>query len=721
MICSTTGQVGSSPGITGGGVVAVSVAALTLGAVSGCTDDTRTVDDSGRANVSTRLDTTSGELDSAGSSRPDIADSVAAPNSSDATDVPVPGELGDSSRVTSPDGDADEGTDNCTDVDSDGDGLSDCEERRLCTDPHDGDTDGDHLGDFEEIQDYNSDPCRADTDGDGVSDKTEVERGLDPTRKVSFGDGTPDGERWVVRACDSSGPEPVRFKTHGPGNWTVALPPTFQYRQLRGGGFHHKVAAAALDAPANEISAFLMAKPAPSGRTHLEETIFGPVRKAIAKGGKLSHNFVGSQFRTHDQNPAVHAEYELLADQATSVRRLREDLLFALAPFRRSTTRGLPTSAGAQYRKFRVELALVGRSPKSAPKTDILLLAVAPLVAFDRRTDVAFRIDDLTNTTNIAEASAIHRERCFRERIQESTSRADFYWVLDDSGRGGTNMTARARSLAPSLIGLLRKTMLQFRLGVTNLHHKNRGRLFVPPGWVRKTSAFQREIDRRALHCRFMGGWHCASGTRESPLYNAMEGLRYMKGLGSTMPGPREQIRPDTDVYTISWVAEKPQGPKRQRAVKFLPRHTRAYFVVPLLRNIEPSALCGFARESTTGATYKKVARRSGGGIVDACRGNVERFLRTIIYQASGEASQFVLPEAPISNTLRVYLNGTWVPRSRHDGFDYFPRHNSIAFYGRFRPSVRKANNRPNDAIAVHYETFRRRCKRVHRNATCTP
>ena len=45
--------------------------------------------------------------------------------------------------------------------DSDGDGLSDGEERRLGTDPNNGDSDGDGLSDYDEVKTHRTDPSSA--------------------------------------------------------------------------------------------------------------------------------------------------------------------------------------------------------------------------------------------------------------------------------------------------------------------------------------------------------------------------------------------------------------------------------------------------------------------------------------------------------------------------------------------------------------------------------
>lgn len=65
-------------------------------------------------------------------------------------------------------------------TDTDGDGLSDQEEKSLGTDPTKQDTDGDGLTDYEEVVLWKTNPLLPDTDGDTFSDGTEVKNGFNP-------------------------------------------------------------------------------------------------------------------------------------------------------------------------------------------------------------------------------------------------------------------------------------------------------------------------------------------------------------------------------------------------------------------------------------------------------------------------------------------------------------------------------------------------------------
>lgn len=60
------------------------------------------------------------------------------------------------------------------DEDSDGDGLTDDEERTLGTDPFKSDTDGDGITDYYEVRKFQTNPLKVDSDGDGLTDYFEV-------------------------------------------------------------------------------------------------------------------------------------------------------------------------------------------------------------------------------------------------------------------------------------------------------------------------------------------------------------------------------------------------------------------------------------------------------------------------------------------------------------------------------------------------------------------
>ncbi len=98
--------------------------------------------------------------------------------------------------------------------DSDGDGLNDKEEIDLDTDPNNPDTDGDGLDDGKEVHDTKTDPLKADSDGDGLSDKEEIDLGTNPNSKDSDNDGVEDG---IEVGFDGEGENKV-YHVNNPAN-----------------------------------------------------------------------------------------------------------------------------------------------------------------------------------------------------------------------------------------------------------------------------------------------------------------------------------------------------------------------------------------------------------------------------------------------------------------------------------------------------------------------
>ncbi len=99
------------------------------------------------------------------------------------------------------------GTPDTSNVDTDGDGLTDDYESSIGTDANNWDTDGDGLSDQEEDQNYGTDPNTSDTDGDGISDGEEINNyGTDPASSDTDGDGLNDGDE-VNNSTDPSNPD----------------------------------------------------------------------------------------------------------------------------------------------------------------------------------------------------------------------------------------------------------------------------------------------------------------------------------------------------------------------------------------------------------------------------------------------------------------------------------------------------------------------------------
>ncbi len=94
------------------------------------------------------------------------------------------------------------------DPDPDADGLGDCAEAGLGTDPVLADTDADGLADGAELATHGTDPLDPDSDEDGLADGAEVAtHATDPTDADSDDDGLSDGAEIATHATDPLDPD----------------------------------------------------------------------------------------------------------------------------------------------------------------------------------------------------------------------------------------------------------------------------------------------------------------------------------------------------------------------------------------------------------------------------------------------------------------------------------------------------------------------------------
>lgn len=670
----------------------------------------------------------------AGSTEPDVADGGDVEDVAD-FDIGADADAGEDAdaRMDRPDGedvdsggpdvdggsDTDSGESCAPDADTDADGLSNCQERDLCTDPFDGDTDGDSLSDLEEIQ-RGTDPCRADTDGDGADDATEFDVGLDPNKPSTFDDGILDGERWRINACEktrSQGPDDqvLDYYINDRGNWRVGLQPGFSnYKSLRvDSGVAGPTAAAVYGDSLTNVYGFVLTKEADPNRPTPYDTMEDTVRPIVTGLADAlgREDDTGSNFETHGGKQAAIGEFEIKVSPKRSAAKLRQQLLFELAGpdfDRTDVNASLPSTAGIQKGWFRVAISAIYRANSGGTPQVLFSVAVAPREVYNDRQQVEFQLGDLTNTTNIAEVPDEPLAGCATFLPDPEVPKAEFYWVLDQSTSMGP-YTRTVSDFSSKFIARLEGLQLDYRMGVTNMDQAVDGRLKAP-GWTSNPNLFAQAVETGAHpeNCTTTGGWSC-SPVDEYGLENARLGLRRMLGLPGAPSAPGNRlVRTGADVVTIFMTDDSANSIRGGRAtasdyISFFEDRSQVFAIA------DKDGCSG-----NTAAAYTAVASASGGGSKSICVGpdNLTGILDSIIDAAIGKLTDYKLSRTPISASLQVFLNGDFVPRSGEAGFNYFAEHNSIAFYGSYAPEPsERESGISEDFVVVQYDYFHDNCK----------
>lgn len=395
--------------------------ALTVGLVGvvGCTRDVVE-----RPEEWPQQDTSQGADAFEVSDAPDAFDA----STSDGGEADTGGDRGDSGRPDGTSREVDTGSACAPQGDADGDGLNDCEEQKvLCTSPYEKDTDGDGLTDYDEIA-QGSDPCEADSDGDGLDDGEEHELGFDPNDTDSDGDGTEDRDEWIVDACQTTTPATTALDANLQGNWWISLEPAFK------GATTLKIAGSAAndgallygDSSTGVVGALVSREPV-EGVEGPSDVLFDEVTQALEARGTLKRDTVGSEFQTHDRHTAAIGRFVLKTETETTAGALREALVGELARFSASDVGNWPSTGGESHREFRVVAAVIlrvidPRKPDSPVERRHVAMAVVPERTYQVKPAAKVQVDDLTNTTNVAEKGGVMKERCVRYRAGEGGS-----------------------------------------------------------------------------------------------------------------------------------------------------------------------------------------------------------------------------------------------------------------------------------------------------------
>lgn len=563
-------------------------------------------------------------------------------------------------------------------LDTDGDGLQDCDERLLGSNPGEADSDGDGVNDFDEVVVHGSNPTNPDTDADGLNDGDEVAFGLDPANPSTFNDGVLDGDRDFVIACQSSTAAATTSYTNS-GGWTQFLPVEFtQVTELSiANAAHH---ATVFTNAAGTVSGFVARFPSAAA----PESIIGT---AITSDPRIR------RYTTAEGNELlISRRFRRTVGVAAALDTFRDQLMYSLAPFADTDVSNAPAAGGTSASNLSgyVSVTKVGSDV-------IVAAAITPFG--DLATNIA-ALEDVANGTSLSLTASSLQGRCGPWAPTATDPALELYWVLDQTGSMMDDNTLLQTNIG-SVYNVLNEGHVDFRMGVANMDKDSFGKLS-PAGWHTASTTFTAEVQSHVINCSGCGP---DSGFAEWGIRNAQDGISYFRDP-TTVAGDR--ARDDAQIVTVFITDEEAQtfqdnpltDPAGQQAWAAFESFFTSNSVVVSLTGQD--AACALSDP----VGYRMLAEVTGGVDIALCTVVPEK-LEEVAYVAVAAASPYVLPAVPASASLRVFVGGLEAPRSRTDGYEYFPEFNAVGFFGTWRPRpADPTSGFAGDSVVVSFETF---------------
>ncbi len=284
-------------------------------------------------------------------------------------------------------------------------------------------------------------------------------------------------------------------------------------------------------------------------------------------------------------------------------------------------------------------------------------------------------MEGLGDGSNVGNSGSQRSAGTDQFKVQGSSNKADFLWVVDNSSSMSDKQTAVANA-GTEFANRVSNANLDFQVGViTTDSAQLRG-----TGFTLDITQFQADVVAGT------GG-----SITETGIWFAEQSLQ-SAALGDSSNGSVTSLgvpRTGASLSVIILSDEKSQYTSRS-SVAFDDTNNlfidRGYLVYAIVNPAHAQS-----------SQYDDLALNTGGTIGDITDiSNIPAIIQQIVDRAGG-MTPFVLTHKPISSTLVVGVNGTEISHASVDGWQYFPNSNTIAFFGNVMPQA-------GDIIQVTYQ-----------------
>lgn len=528
----------------------------------------------------------------------------------------------------------------------------------------------------------------------------------DPRLTDTDGDGIPDAKEGPNLVCNTAALINPTLDLNKPGDWTLALAPAFgAVRPVTITGAQLVEAAATFDDPTTEVAGFVLTKIGVSDPLKQDEADEQAMSQAT--GLSISAVFNRQLFTTYDSFPAAVSQRLVTASSAAEPGAVRDALLQAVSGHPATEVTVTPgPSYGANTTSFALLITTVARTDRV-----VLLAAVAPAASFNDTTKLtSIRMRDLTNGTALARTSKGLKAECDDFDV-ESLPVADIVWLIDTSGSMSDDQALIA-STATEFFTKLTGATIDYRVGVMRAGCNTSSVSLNGGAYTTDQAKFSTYIKAPT------GPSGCENETPVTAGKNLYEQV-LAKNPQVTQPGDMAMgLRPGAKLIYVFVTDEEERNlqssdiesrTKTQAEIEILPAF-QSLLTFYQDKGIISFGMIALAPDCTLKAepswAAKAMVEKTGGASWPVCKTDkavLTAALNALITAAQGASSTFKLTRVPISSTLKLALEGTVVPRSAANGFDYDGPNNAIIFNttpgSTYAPKV-------GDSIFVSYRFF---------------
>jgi hypothetical protein len=341
-------------------------------------------------------------------------------------------------------------------------------------------------------------------------------------------------------------------------------------------------------------------------------------------------------------------------------------------------------------------------------------------VTCDERQATRFAMEDLTNGSTWMDEQELQLSFwCGESPPQAAPNALDVLWIVDNSPSMASKLEGVAASARRS-VDILEATGANWRIGVSTTESyllDAAPTLLEHDPWLDSCSGLRGEgfLDvnsenpRQRLETLIAVDPHCSSGVnacghkRESALRSSQTVLQRAAQVSCSethrwrnearrvlfwASDEEDQIFKFDDDFFPASANDPRRAPQLSRFVELLLQQRVVACAIVGDEGLASGGYCGalsneFATQGAQhGLGYIEAARATGGSYASICAPNFDAAIDDCILGAFSPIPRFVLPSVPISNTLRVVLDGEALERSSSRGWYYDASNNAILFAG---------------------------------------